>query len=73
VSNACTRSPGAAYNPRSALGSSYQRKGVGLRTVAAAEFNFAAGGWGTIDSAAHKATRGISVSDEAAVFEYVVA
>jgi hypothetical protein len=59
------------YNPRSAFGSSYQRETVGLRAADAVVFKFAAGGAGTIDSAAHSAARETSVTDAAAVFEYV--
>ena len=61
------------YNPRSAFGSSYQRETVGLPTAEAAVFNFEAGGAGAIDSAAHNAARGTSVTDAVAVFEYVAA
>jgi hypothetical protein len=61
------------YNPRSALGSSYQRETVGLPTAEAAVFDFVAGGADAIDSAAHNAARGTSVMDAAAVSEYVAA
>jgi hypothetical protein len=61
------------YNPRNALGSSYQRETVGLRAAEAVVFNFAAGDAGAIDSAAHNAARGTSVMDAAAVSEYVAA
>jgi hypothetical protein len=61
------------YNPRSALGSSYQCEIVGVRAAEAIAFNFSAGGAGAIDSAAHNAARGTSVMDTAAVSEYVAA
>jgi hypothetical protein len=61
------------YNPRSAFGSSYQRKTVGLPAAEEVLLNFAAGGAGTIDSAALNTARETSVTDSAAVFEYVAA
>jgi hypothetical protein len=61
------------YNPRSAFGSSYQRETVEVRAAEAVVFNFEAGGAGAIDLAACNAERGTSVTDAAAVSEYVAA
>ena len=61
------------YNPRSALGSSYQRETVGLRAAEAVVCNFAADGAGAVDSAVDDAARGTSAMDAAAVSEYVAA